>query len=60
MPGYNFGFMMEYGGMGEDKQAQHCVECRQCEEKCPQHIDISHQMALIQETHKTAEMSQRR
>jgi predicted aldo/keto reductase-like oxidoreductase len=54
MPGYNFGFNMEYGGMGEDKQAGNCVACRQCEEKCPQHIEISRQMELVQEAFKTA------
>jgi predicted aldo/keto reductase-like oxidoreductase len=59
MPGYNFGFSMEYGRIGEEKQAGNCVACRQCEEKCPQHIEISRQMELIQETQKTvmAEMA---
>ncbi|MDR0597065.1 MAG: aldo/keto reductase [Treponema sp.] len=48
VPGYNFSFMMEYNGMGEEKQARNCVGCKQCEEKCPQHIEISLQMELIQ------------
>jgi predicted aldo/keto reductase-like oxidoreductase len=62
MPGYTFSFSMEYGGMGEEKQAHNCVGCRQCEEKCPQHIEISRQMELIQEAHKAvmAEMPLRR
>jgi predicted aldo/keto reductase-like oxidoreductase len=62
LPGYNFGFNMEYGGMGEEKQAHNCVACRQCEEKCPQHIEISLQMELIQEAYKTAmaELSRQR
>jgi predicted aldo/keto reductase-like oxidoreductase len=53
MPGYYFGFNMEYGGMGGEKQAHNCVACRQCEEKCPQHIEISRPMELIQEASKT-------
>jgi predicted aldo/keto reductase-like oxidoreductase len=59
MPGYNFGFTLEYGGMGEEEQAHNCVACRQCEEKCPQHIEISRQMELLQEVQKTvaAEMA---
>jgi predicted aldo/keto reductase-like oxidoreductase len=54
VPGYNFGFMMEYGRISEEKQAHNCVACLQCEEKCPQHIDIAHQMELIQEAQKAA------
>jgi predicted aldo/keto reductase-like oxidoreductase len=62
MPGYNFGFNMEYDRIGEEKQSHNCVACRQCEEKCPQHIEISRQMELLQEAHKTAtaELAQRR
>jgi predicted aldo/keto reductase-like oxidoreductase len=52
MPGYNFGFSMEFRNMGEEKQAHNCVACKQCEEQCPQHIEISHQMELIQEAFK--------
>jgi predicted aldo/keto reductase-like oxidoreductase len=51
-PGYQFGFMMEYGRIGEEHQAHHCVECKQCEEKCPQHIEISKHMAAIQAVQK--------
>jgi predicted aldo/keto reductase-like oxidoreductase len=54
VPGYNFGFSMEYSRIDEEKQAHNCVGCRQCEEKCPQHIEISRQMELIQEAHKAA------
>jgi predicted aldo/keto reductase-like oxidoreductase len=62
MSGYNFGFTMEYNGMGEEKQAHNCVACKQCEEKCPQHIEISRQMEFVQETYKTAaaELAQQR
>ncbi|MBN1303683.1 MAG: aldo/keto reductase [Anaerolineales bacterium] len=28
----------------EDQRAHHCIECRECEEKCPQHIPISEWM----------------
>jgi predicted aldo/keto reductase-like oxidoreductase len=62
VPGYNFSFNMEYNGMGEERQAHNCVACRICEEKCPQHIEISRQMELIQEARKAAlaEMPMRR
>jgi predicted aldo/keto reductase-like oxidoreductase len=62
MPDYNFSFNMEYNSMGDERQADNCVACRQCEEQCPQHIEISRQMELIQEAHKiaVAEMPQRR
>jgi predicted aldo/keto reductase-like oxidoreductase len=62
MQGYQFGFSMGYGGIGDDAQAHNCVACLQCEEKCPQHIEISRQMELIQELVKTvsAEMAQLR
>jgi predicted aldo/keto reductase-like oxidoreductase len=54
MPGYNFHFSLEFRNMGEEKQAANCVACKQCEEQCPQHIEISRQMGLIQEAFKTA------
>jgi predicted aldo/keto reductase-like oxidoreductase len=54
MPGYNFGFSIDLRNMGEDKQAHNCVACKECEEKCPQHIEISRQMGLVQEALKTA------
>ena len=30
-----------YGSLSEDEQAVNCVECFECEEKCPQGIPIS-------------------
>jgi hypothetical protein len=30
-----------YRNLPEDKQADNCVECFECEEKCPQGISIS-------------------
>jgi predicted aldo/keto reductase-like oxidoreductase len=62
MPGYNFGFSIDLRNMGEERQANNCVACKQCEEKCPQHIEVSRQMELIQEAFKTAtaELAQER
>ena len=45
---YNDGFMYDrhsgsryaYKQLPEDQQADKCIECRECEEKCPQHFDI--------------------
>ncbi|MFP3041526.1 aldo/keto reductase [Treponema primitia] len=51
-PNYNFSFEMEYRVLGEEKQAHHCVQCGECAEKCPQHIDIPHWMTLIDEVHQ--------
>jgi predicted aldo/keto reductase-like oxidoreductase len=31
------------------KQADACTECRECEEKCPQHISIPEQLAEAHE-----------
>ena len=33
-----------YGNLPKDKQADNCVECFECEEKCPQGIPISEQL----------------
>ncbi|GHV74301.1 Fe-S oxidoreductase [Spirochaetia bacterium] len=51
-PTYNFLFEMEYKILGEDKQAHHCVQCDECLEKCPQHINVSHWMKEIDKVHK--------
>jgi predicted aldo/keto reductase-like oxidoreductase len=62
VPNYSFRFSLDYRGMGEEKQAHNCVACKQCEEKCPQHIEISRQMEFVQEAYKTAtaELAQQR
>jgi predicted aldo/keto reductase-like oxidoreductase len=46
-PMANFIFNMEYHLLGEDRQASRCVACKQCVERCPQHIDIPHWMEVI-------------
>ena len=33
-----------YRNLSEDKQAHNCIECFECEEKCPQGISISEQL----------------
>jgi predicted aldo/keto reductase-like oxidoreductase len=48
-PMYGFLFDMEYKILGEEKQAHHCVQCGRCSARCPQHIEIPHWMALIDE-----------
>ena len=38
-----------YGNMAEEKRASACIQCRECEEKCPQHILISEWMPIVDE-----------
>ena len=35
--------------MEEEKRASACIQCRECEEKCPQHILISEWMPIVHE-----------
>ena len=36
-----------YGRMSEENRASACIQCRECEEKCPQHIVISEWMPIV-------------
>ncbi len=38
-----------YGRKAEDERASACVQCRECEEKCPQNILISEWMPIVHE-----------
>ena len=38
-----------YGAMKEESRASACIQCRECEEKCPQHIPISEWMPVVEE-----------
>ncbi len=40
-------FLDTYNGLGVDGQAANCISCKICEEKCPQHIDISGKLTEI-------------
>ncbi|MDR1247941.1 MAG: aldo/keto reductase [Treponema sp.] len=53
-PNYHLSFTMEYHVIGEERQADNCVGCKQCEEKCPQRIEISRQMERIRGAFQTA------
>ena len=33
--------------MGDSIQAVNCIACRECEERCPQHIPISEWMPRV-------------
>ncbi|MHB9034389.1 MAG: aldo/keto reductase [Anaerolineae bacterium] len=37
-----------YDRLEADKRASECIACRECESKCPQHIEISEWMPLVQ------------
>jgi predicted aldo/keto reductase-like oxidoreductase len=39
----------EYEGMDEEPRASACIQCRECEEKCPQSILISEWMPVVHE-----------
>lgn len=36
--------------LGSDERASACIECGECEEKCPQHIEIREKLKLAHET----------
>jgi predicted aldo/keto reductase-like oxidoreductase len=36
-----------YGHIAEENRASACIQCRECEEKCPQHIIISEWMPIV-------------
>jgi len=36
-----------YGAIPQENQAESCIQCRECEEKCPQHIPISEWMPVV-------------
>ena len=38
-----------YSRMAEDVRASACIQCRDCEDKCPQNIEISQWMPLVDE-----------
>ena len=38
-----------YQLLPEGERAGSCVQCRQCEDKCPQEIEISRQMSIVHE-----------
>ena len=39
-----------YRGMPQETRAESCIACRECEEKCPQGIEISARMPEVQKT----------
>jgi predicted aldo/keto reductase-like oxidoreductase len=43
----NITFELEYHLVGKSHQAQHCVQCNQCADHCPQHIPIPDWMETI-------------
>jgi hypothetical protein len=38
-----------YERLSDEEKAAACVQCRECEEKCPQHIPISEWMVHVHE-----------
>ncbi len=43
-------FMDSYSGLSTESQAANCIDCKICEDKCPQHINISDKLNEISET----------
>jgi len=43
------GARRSYGFMDEDKRADQCTQCHECEEVCPQHIPVSEWMVHAEE-----------
>jgi predicted aldo/keto reductase-like oxidoreductase len=43
------GARRKYGFVSENERASACIQCRECEEKCPQSILISEWMPLVHE-----------
>jgi predicted aldo/keto reductase-like oxidoreductase len=41
-----------YKSLPEVERTSACLECRTCEEKCPQHIPISETLGAVQEQFK--------
>jgi len=39
----------EYKWISEEARASACIQCRECEDKCPQHIEISQWMPVVHE-----------
>jgi len=39
----------EYQNLAEGERADACIQCRECEAKCPQHIPISDWMPIVQD-----------
>ena len=50
-------FFVDYRSLRESEQAHNCIECGQCQEHCPQSIDIPGTMRMIGETAVALEKS---
>ena len=51
-PMANFIFKMEYDLLKAEEQANSCISCGQCRERCPQSIDIPHWMGETAKLHE--------